>query len=111
MAKSKLLSKIRTEIRRRNYSYQMEQIYIGWMIRFVHYHDLQHPDNLREREVVEYLNHLANERVVTPSIQEQAQCAISFYYEYVIQEPLQKLEGIIIANDTNFVPPLTGEIG
>ncbi len=89
MARSKLLSKIRTEIRRKDYNYRVEQAYIGWMVRFVYYHNLEHPKNLREDEVVQYLNHLAVERVVAASTQEQARCAISFYYEHVLQEPLE----------------------
>lgn len=102
MAKSKLLSKVRTEIRRKNFNYRVEQAYIGWIVRFIYYHDLTHPKKLGEKEVVEFLNYLAVDRVVTASIQEQARCAIGFYYKHVLQEPLEELEGLILAKDPNF---------
>lgn len=101
MGKSKLLSEVRTEIRKQNYSYHLEQAYIGWMVRFVHFHDLEHPQNLREAEVVQYLNHLSVNRDAAASIQDQARSAISFYYKHVIKEPLNKLQGLIIPMDTH----------
>ncbi len=100
MGKSKLLSKVRTEIRRHNYSYHLEQAYIGWMVRFVHFHDLKHPKNLKEPEVVEYLNHLVVNREAGASIQDQARNAIGFYYKHVMGKPLNKLKGLIIPMDS-----------
>lgn len=101
MSKSKLLSNIRTEIRRRNYSYHKEQAYIGWMVRFIYYHNLQHPESLREAEVVEYLNHLVTDREVSAVTQDQARSAISFFYEHVIDKPLQSLSGLELARDAD----------
>lgn len=94
MAKSVLISKIRTEIRRRNLSYQTEQTYIGWITRFIYYHDLEHPKNMGEQEVVSFLNHLVINRQVSNSIQSEARSALHFLYRYVIQQPLQKLSGV-----------------
>ncbi|TYP95239.1 Phage integrase, N-terminal SAM-like domain [Fodinibius salinus] len=91
MSKSTLLSKIRTEIRRRNYSYQTEQAYTKWVVRFAKYHDLTHPKEMGEEEVVAYLNYLAHEQSVAASTQNQALCSILFLYEHVLQQPLEKL--------------------
>lgn len=91
MAKSPLLNEMRTEIRRRNYSYRTEQAYTNWVVRFVKFHDLQHPGEMAEREVVEFLNFLAEDCNVAASTQNQALCAILFLYEYVLDQPLEEM--------------------
>ncbi|MDZ7660204.1 site-specific integrase [Fodinibius sp.] len=95
MGKSVLLSKIRTEIRRRGMSYRTEQTYIGWITRFIYYHNLEHPKNMGEKEVVEFLNHLVTNRGAPDSIQNQARQAIQFLYRHIIEKPLPSLTGII----------------
>ena len=51
MGKSKLLTAIRTEIRRLGYSYRTEKSYTNWVKRFVYFHNLSHPKKLGETEV------------------------------------------------------------
>lgn len=101
MAKSKLLSRIRTEARRKNYSYHIEQAYNGWIVRFIYFHDLKHPSELSEVEVVEFLNHLVLDREVSAITQEQAKSAIHFLYDHVIVQPLNPLKGIQLAQDAD----------
>lgn len=102
MAKSVLLSKIRTEIRRKNLSYHIEQIYIGWITRFIYFHNLQHPKKLREADVVEFLNYLVLKREVSVRIQDEANSALHFLYQKVLGKPLDKLEGLIEGKTPNF---------
>lgn len=104
MAKSSLLGKMRTEIRRRNYSYRTEQAYSNWVVRFVKFHDLQHPQDLAETEVVEYLNFLADERNVAASTQNQALCALLFLYEHVLNDPLDELRNFKRAETPKKLP-------
>lgn len=94
MAKSLLLGKMRTEIRRRNYSYRTEQAYTGWVIRFVTFHNTTHPSKMAEAQVVEFLNHLSEDRNVAASTQNQALCAILFLYEHIIGQPLDELQNL-----------------
>lgn len=91
MPKSSLINQLRTEIRRRNYSYRTEQAYANWIVRFVKFHELTHPSKMNEDEVVEYLNYLAEEREVAGSTQNQALCAILFLYEHVLDSPLDEM--------------------
>jgi len=91
MAKSNLLGQLQTEIRRRNYSYRTEKAYSTWVVRFVKFHDLCHPREMAEDEVVEYLNYLVEERNVAASTQNQALCALLFLYEQVLDQPLDNL--------------------
>lgn len=88
MSKSKLLDRVSTEIRRRNYSYRTEQAYVNWIIRFVKFHKLVHPSKMGEPEVITYLNYLANDRNVAASTQNQALCALLFLYENILKNPL-----------------------
>lgn len=104
MSKSALLSNIRTEIRRRNYSYKTEQAYTKWVKRYVHFHDLQHPKEMAEEEVVSYLNYLANEREVAGSTQNQALCALVFLYDNVLVQPLEELKDLQRANTPKKLP-------
>lgn len=95
MGKSILLSKIRTEIRRREMSYRTEQTYIRWITRFIYYQNLEHPENMGEQEVVEFLNYLVTERDVSESVQNQARQAIQFLYSHIIRKPLSSLKGLV----------------
>ncbi len=104
MSKSKLLSALRAEIRRRNYSYRTEQAYENWVKRYVRFHDLRHPKKLTEADVVEYLSYLANSRNVAPSTQNQALCAIIFLYEQVMKQPLKELAGFDRAKKPQKLP-------
>jgi len=91
MAKSKLLSDLRAEIRRKNYSYRTEQAYVGWVKRYIKFHHLRHPRKLSEQHLYEYLTWLANEQNVAASTQNQALCAVLFLYNHVLQQPLENI--------------------
>jgi len=92
MDKPKLLDQVRTELRRRNYSYRTEKSYIQWIIRYIRFHDTRHPDTLSDSHVEEYLNHLAIKRKVAPSTQNQALCAIVFLYKNIIKREIGDLD-------------------
>ena len=94
MREEKLLVRVAREIRRRNYSYKTEKSYLGWIKRFVKFHNLVHPELLEEEDVVKYLNWLANERNVSASTQNQALCAIVFLYKHVMDAPLGGLDNL-----------------
>jgi len=57
MAKTKLLVQVRQEIRRRNYSYKTEQSYTAWIKRYVKFHNLSHPEQMGDAEIISFLNH------------------------------------------------------
>ena len=92
MGKSKLLEQIRSEIRRRNYSYKTEQAYISWIVRYIKFYDTTHPNDLHDVDVENYLNYLANERNVAASTQNQALSALVFLYKQVLKKPTLKLD-------------------
>jgi len=104
MTKSKLLTALRTEIRRVGYSYRTEQSYANWVKRFVFFHNLKHPKKMDETDVVEFLNYLATERHVAASTQNQALCAIIFLYKHIFDEPLDELNNLKRAKKPRKLP-------
>ena len=46
LAKPKLLDRVRLAIRTRHYSYKTEEAYVGWIRRFILFHNKRHPSSL-----------------------------------------------------------------
>ena len=90
MSEKKLLDQVRESIRRKNYSYRTEQSYISWIKRYIFFHNLQHPRDLTERDIESFLTHLAVEKTVAPSTQNQALAAIQYLYREVLHIPLDE---------------------
>ena len=93
MAQPRLLHRMRTEIRRRNYSRRTEECYVSWVRRFVRFHDMRHPRSMGRDEIVSFLSYLATERQVSASTQNQAASAILFLYRFVLRIEVEEPEG------------------
>jgi hypothetical protein len=76
----RLLDRLRDAIRRLHYSRRTEEAYIHWTKRFIFFHGKRHPSELGEAEVTTFLNHLATDRNVAASTQNQALSALLFLY-------------------------------
>ena len=50
---------LRTEIRRRGYSYRTEKAYVHWCKRMIYLCNLKHPKHISENEITSFLNGLA----------------------------------------------------
>lgn len=109
MKKKKLIDQLKEEIRRRNYSYSTEKTYSQWIIRFVRFHNLTHPSELYEKDIVVYLNYLANQRNVAASTQNQALSAIIFLYEHILKTPLKRLQKLKRAKKPKTLPVVLTE--
>ncbi len=88
---SKLLDQVRQVCRRRQYSYHTEKAYVRWVTRFVQFHDTTHPRHLGAEEVRAFLHHLASDRNVAASTQNQALNALTFLYDHVLRDPLDDI--------------------
>ncbi len=104
MSKRKLLDRIKREVKRRNYSYSTEKTYCQWVIRYVRYHNLTHPRELGNRDIVRYLNYLANECNLAASTQNQALSALVFLYEHVLEIPVGELNNLQRAKKPKRLP-------
>jgi integron integrase len=96
-AKPKLLSQVRNKLRARHYSYRTEQSYVAWIRRFILHYDKRHPRQITGSEVESFLTHLAVDRRVSASTQNQALSAILFLYRQVLEVDLPWLENVVRA--------------
>ncbi|MBV1911317.1 MAG: integron integrase [Kangiellaceae bacterium] len=81
----KLMWRVRSKIRTLHYSFQTEKTYVHWIKRFIHYYHLKHPETMAEKEISAFLTHLAVDRKVSPSTQNQALYALLFLYKQVLE--------------------------
>ena len=100
----RLLDRLREAIRVRHYSIRTEDTYVHWVRRFILFHDKRHPVELGAPEVAAFLTHLAVDRNVGPSTQNQAKSALLFLYRVVMGLSLPWLEEIVAAKDTRRLP-------
>jgi site-specific recombinase XerD len=80
----RLLQQVRNALVRRNYSLRTEQAYIDWIKRFVLFHHKRHPSELGQEHVEAFLSHLAVDRRLSASTQNQAWSALLFLYRVVL---------------------------
>lgn len=80
----KLLDQVREILKLKHYSYRTEQSYVAWIRRFILFHNKQHPKDMTAKHVQGFLTHLAIDRKVTASTQNQALNAIVFLYKHVL---------------------------
>jgi integron integrase len=83
---------MRQALHARHYSERTEKAYCLWVERFIRFHGIRHPIDLREPEVNEYLTFLATERQVSASTQTQALSSLLFLYKHVLDAPLGELD-------------------
>ena len=90
----KLLDHVRDVLRVNHYSARTEEAYVGWIRRFILYHNKKHPREMGALEVELYLTHLAVGQNVSTSTQKQALNALVFLYHRVLQKPLGQFRDI-----------------
>ena len=103
-ATPRLLDRLREAIRLRHYSIRTEAAYVDWVRRFIRFHAKRHPREMGAAEVEAFLTHLAVERGVAPSTQNQAKSALLFLYRVVLQVQLPWLDEIVAAKDKRRLP-------
>lgn len=100
----RLSGQVRDLLRRRHYSYRTEQVYLYWIRHFLYFHDKRHPQEMAEREVAAFLTHLAVERRVSASTQNQALNAILFLYKQVLGRDIGLFQGVVRAKRPERLP-------
>ncbi len=88
--KKKLLDRVRDAIRTKHYSIRTEEAYVSWIRRFILFHDKRHPRDMDTDEVEGFLTHLAVEKQVSASTQNQALSALLFLYDVVLKKELDR---------------------
>lgn len=104
-AKGLLLSeRVRDVLRCKHYSYRTEQTYLYWIRHFVLFHGRKHPKDMGEPEISMFLTHLATERRVSASTQNQAFNALLFLYKQVLEREIGLIQGVTRAKASTRLP-------
>ncbi|CAG0965154.1 hypothetical protein ANRL2_01199 [Anaerolineae bacterium] len=90
----KLLDQLSDHLRTRHYSTRTEQSYVEWARRYILFHQKRHPKDMGAPEVRAFLTHLALERKVAASTQNQALSALLFLYREVLNQPLSGIDAV-----------------
>jgi integron integrase len=104
----RLLDQVRAGLRARHYSLRTEKAYVAWVRRFILFHGKRHPKDLGEAEIGAFLSHLASQRKVGASTQNQALAALMFLYKQVLGLDLPRLRDIVHAKRPARVPVVLG---
>ncbi len=100
----RLLAAVRQALRLRHYSRRTEEVYVGWVRRFVKFSGLRHPRELGQAEVTRFLSSLAVDRHVSASTQNQALGALVFLYRDVLEAPVGWLAALVRAKRPSRIP-------
>jgi len=102
--RSPLMEQVRAALRVKHYSIRTERTYVHWIKRFIHFHGLRHPSELGEKEVADFLTHLAVSDRVAASTQNQALNSLVFLYKNVLERPLGDITGAVRAKRPERLP-------
>jgi integron integrase len=100
----KLLDQVREAIRVKHYSYRTEQSYVGWIRRYILFHNKRHPKEMGHAEIEAFLTSLAVADQVSASTQNQALSALLFLYRYVLHQELNAPLDAIRAKRSRYLP-------
>ncbi len=100
----KLMDRLKTMIRLKHYSPKTEKSYCYWVRQYIYFHNKKHPKDMGEVEIRAFLNHLAVDKQVAASTQNQALCAIIFLYREVLQINIGEIEKITWAKKPKRLP-------
>jgi integron integrase len=90
----RLLDRVRWLLRAKHYSIRTEEVYIDWIRRYIVFHGKRHPDEMGEKEISQFLTHLAVEKNVAASTQNQAFSALLFLYQQVLDRKLDFIDDV-----------------
>ncbi|MGP1685262.1 MAG: integron integrase [Giesbergeria sp.] len=100
----KLLERLRDHLRTRHYSIRTEATCVDWARRFILFHGKRHPQEMGGADVEAFLTHLAVDRQVSASTQNQAKAAILYLYKQVLQIELPWLDEVVQAKTPKRLP-------
>lgn len=100
----RLYDRIIEVLRVRHYSRRTEEAYVHWIRRYIEFHQRRHPRELSENDVNQLLTSLAVKEHVAASTPNQALSAILFLYEHVLEQPLDRIGGVVRARRPKRLP-------
>ena len=106
---SALLDKVRSIIRLKHYSIRTEEAYIYWIRKYIFFNNVRHPQEMGKKEVTAFLTHLAVDKKIAASTQNQAFSALLFLYREVLEIELPPIDAVRAKKPENIPTVLTRE--
>jgi integron integrase len=100
----RLLDQVVAKMRVKHYSLRTEKSYVDWIKRYIRHHGKRHPKDMGAVEVEAFLTHLAVERHVSASTQNQAKSALLYLYKAVLEIELPWLDNVTQAKAPKRLP-------
>ena len=100
----KLLDQVVAKMRVKHYSLRTEKSYVDWIKRYIWHFDKRHPKDMGAAEVEAFLTHLAVQRNVSASTQNQAKSALLYLYKEVLGVELPWLDNVTQAKVPQRMP-------
>ncbi len=104
IAWSYLKDEARRLMRLRQLSYRTEKTYLSWIERFQRFTRAKAPKDLTAGDFQDFLTHLAVERRVAPSTQNQALNALAFLYKRVLKQDIEATIEAVRARERRRLP-------
>ncbi len=104
MAEPRLLDQVRDVLRLKHYSIRTEESYIQWIKRYIFFHNKTHPRDMGEKQISAFLTHLAVDKNVSASTQNQALSALLFLYKAVLGQDLAWITDVVRAKRPKRLP-------
>lgn len=98
------MDRVREALRVRHYALTTERTYCHWIKAYILHQNKRHPADMGAAEVEQYLSHLALQRDVAASTQNQAMHALLFLYKHVLGVDLPWLDNITRAKTAKRLP-------
>ena len=90
MSRSPFLKSIYDAMLSRRYSKRTIETYLYWIKGFIHFQNKRHPKDMGEREVAQFLTHLAVNKSVSASTQRTALNALAFLYNQFLNQSISE---------------------
>ncbi len=103
------LDQVRDRLRANHYSMRTEDSYLHWIRRFIVFHGKKHPREVGGSQVEVFLSHLATDRRMAASTQNQALSALLFLYREVLRSEFPWMDAVVRAKRPKHMPAVLTE--
>src|SRR5215510_1725082 len=103
----KLLDQMRDVLHTQHYALRTEKAYVDWAKRFILLHQKRHPTAMGRVEIEAFLTHVAVDRHIAASTQNQALSALLFLYKAVLHQEVESVDAVRARKPTRLPTVLT----
>lgn len=94
MDRSPFIQQVRNALRSKHYAFATEKSYCYWVRNFIRFNNYQSVTAISAEDVTDFLTHLAVNRNVSPSTQDQAFNALIFLFRHVLELPIENIKAV-----------------